>query len=455
MFRIFFTSLGCDKNLVDSEVMLALIAHGGFELVYDETQADIAVINTCSFIQDAVTESVEHIISLGALKKRGLKYLVVTGCLAQRYRDDIFNELPEVDAVIGTGDYDKILEIITELTDKHGKISAVSDICAADESLAENRMLTGLTHVAYLKIAEGCDNNCTYCTIPKIRGRYRSRSTESLLREARNLSGLGVRELVIIAQDTANYGIDLYGESRLHILLNKLSEIDGIEWIRLMYAYPEHITDALITEMTRNAKICHYIDMPIQHSSDKIIRNMGRRGSNAELRALITKLREHMPDICIRTTLIVGFPGETRADFAELMDFAKDMRFDRLGVFEYSREEGTPAANLPGQKSLATKKRRKDTIMRLQRDITRAKNHAEIGKKLKIITDGKIDGAYCGRSYRDAYEIDGLVFFNADHEIMSGEFIEVTIKSATDYDLYATRDYSALSKVFAPRKMSE
>lgn len=438
MEKIFFISLGCDKNLVDSEVMLGLIEKNGYAVTYDEHEADAVVVNTCGFIADAVKESIENILGIGSLKEDGkLKALIVTGCLVERYKDEIFKEMPEVDAVVGTGDYEKIASVLNDVLDGKKRISAISDRNNNPaEASVENRVLTGPGHYAYLKIAEGCVNRCTYCTIWQIRGEYRSRRIESLVRETENLAGKGVKELILAAQDTALYGIDLYGESCLDKLISELSKISGIEWIRILYAYPEHITDALIEEMAKNPKCCHYIDMPIQHADDKILNLMGRRSSHYNLKLLIKKLRSAIPDIAIRTTLITGFPGEGDDEFENLLNFVTDIGFDRLGVFEYSREDGTLAANMPEQVSAKTKRKRKEIIMKTQKEISAAKLKNKTGQKLKVIVDGKIEDAYCGRSFMDCYGIDGMVFFDAEYEILSGEFVEVEVTGSSEYDLY-------------------
>lgn len=438
MEKIYFISLGCDKNLVDSEAMLGLINKYGYTVTTDENEADAVVVNTCGFIAEAVKESIENILNMGALKESGrLKALVVAGCLVERYKDDIFKEMPEVDAVVGTGDYDKIVSVLKETIDGKKGISEITGRNnKAPETAYENRMLTGPGHFAYLKIAEGCGNRCTYCTIWQIRGDYRSRSIESLVREAENLAAKGVKELILAAQDTALYGVDLYGESCLEKLISKLSEISGIEWIRILYAYPEHITDKLIDEMAKNPKCCHYIDMPIQHADNFILSEMGRKGTNEALRKLINRLREKMPDIAIRTTLIVGFPGEGENEFNNLLKFVTDIGFDRLGVFEYSREEGTKAAKMKEQVNPKVKRARKEALLNAQKEISESRLIEKVGKTIRVIIDGRIDSAYVGRSYMDCYEIDGMVFVNAEYEILSGEFVEVEITSHSEYDLY-------------------
>ncbi|MDR1689915.1 MAG: 30S ribosomal protein S12 methylthiotransferase RimO [Clostridiales bacterium] len=436
--KIFFISLGCDKNLVDSEVMIGILERNGFEITYDEHCADAAIINTCGFIADAVKESIENIAETGLLKENGkLKALIVTGCLVSRYKEEILKEMPEVDAVVGAGDYDKIADVLSEIINGKKRIAQItqnSNIITG--AVAENRTLTGAGYFAYLKIAEGCGNRCSYCTIWQIRGSYRSRDMKSLISEAEILAGKGVRELILVAQDTALYGTDLYGESRLHELIRRLSEIDGIKWIRVLYAYPEHITDNLIEEMAQNSKVCHYIDIPIQHADNNILSAMGRSSTAKNLELLITKLRQSMPDIALRTTLIAGFPGEGEEEFLNLKSFVERIRFDSLGVFEYSKEDGTKAAKMKNQVRKADKKKRRDLLMKTQKEISRGKLSQMVGQTLEVITDGKIEGSYCGRSYAQCYGIDGMIFFDADYEIISGEFVNVKITGCGDYDLY-------------------
>lgn len=438
--KIAFVSLGCDKNLIDSEIMLGLIDEEGYVITPNEDEADIVIINSCGFIMDANEEAIENILRVADYKKEGkLKGIIVTGCMAQRYKEQIFESLPEVDAVVGTGDFEQIGEVIKKLTAGEKQIELVTDKNKKlDENNSYKRMITTTGGYGYLKIAEGCDNFCTYCTIPSLRGKYRSRSFESLIKEAEIMAEKGVREIIMIAQDTSLYGTDLYGKNRLHELLAEVSKIEGIEWIRLLYCYPEHITDETIEEMARNPKVCHYIDMPIQHADDSILKAMGRRNNRASLEAVIAKLREKMPDICIRTTLIVGFPNEGEEEFKNLVDFVEKAKFDRLGVFTYSREEGTPAYNMPNQIDEEVKAERKDYIMELQKGISAEKCNSFIGKTLKVIVEGKIEGednAYCGRSYRDCYEIDGFVFFESENDLLAGDFYNVKIVQASDYDL--------------------
>lgn len=437
-FKIAFVSLGCDKNLVDSEIMLGLIQEEGYTIISDPNDAHIVIVNTCGFILDATEEGIENVLRIAELKSSGnCKGLIVTGCMAQRYKKEIFEDIKEVDAVVGTGDFESIGRVIKEVL-QGNKVELVTDINnKLDGNNSFKRILTTPGYLAYLKIAEGCDNFCTYCTIPSLRGSYRSRTMESLVEETTILAKQGVKELVLIAQDTALYGTDIYNENKLHVLLNKLSCIEGIEWIRMLYCYPEHITDETITEMSTNEKVCHYIDMPIQHSEDKILKLMGRGNSKDEIRKVVEKLRKNMPDIIIRTTLIVGFPSESEKDFNDLIDFIQEIKFNKLGVFPYSQEEGTPACKLPNQIDEDVKNERKDKIMELQKYISANALREYIGKTIKVIVEGKMvdDEVYCGRSYMDCYDIDGLVFFNSETEILSGEFLNILITDALDYDL--------------------
>ncbi len=438
--KICFISLGCDKNLVDSEIMLGLIDREGYIITQDEADADIIIINSCGFIAEASEEAIENILRVSEYKQTGkLKGLIVTGCMAQRYKNEIFKLLPEVDAVVGTADFEDIGDVIKAVIDGGKNVIKITDKDKRlDESLPMMRMMTSIGGFAYLKIAEGCDAHCTYCTIPSLRGRYRSRTIESLVEETKLLAEKGVTELIIVAQDTALYGKDIYEKPCLHTLLKKLSEVEGIRWIRILYAYPENITDELILEMATNPKICHYLDMPIQHASDNVLKMMGRRSRQAELYGIIDKLRRAVPDICLRTTLIVGFPGETEEDFNILKEFINKVGFDRLGVFEYSREDGTPAAKMKRQIHHSTKKRRKREIMELQNEISERICKGYIGRKLEVMVEGKLsgeDGVYIGRSYRDCYEIDGYVFFGSDRELLSGDYTEVLITSSSEYDL--------------------
>jgi len=441
--KIAFVSLGCDKNLVDSEVMLGIIDREGYTITNAEEEADVIIVNTCGFILEATDEGIESVIDAGKYKEEGnCKALIVTGCMAQRYRDEIFNELPEVDGVVGTGDFEAIASVIKSVLGGE-KVKLVTDINnLINEQNSINRFLSTPPYFAYMKIAEGCDNRCTYCTIPSLRGKYRSRTMESLIKEAEGLVMKGVREIILVAQDTALYGRDLYGKSMLHELVKKLSEIECLEWIRVLYAYPEHITDEFIDEMARNPKLCHYIDMPVQHSEDEILKRMKRQSNRKKLIEVIHKLRAKVPDIAIRSTLIVGFPGETLEDFNGLCEFVQEIKFDRLGVFTYSKEEGTPASIMEDQIEEGEKIKRKEFILEIQKGISAEKCSEKIGKTLKVIVEGKVeDGVYCGRSYMDCYEIDGLVFFNSGEEIIAGDFKDILIKESSDYDLIGEINY--------------
>lgn len=430
--KVLLISLGCDKNLVDSEVMLGLLNKAGHQITNDETEADVVVVNTCAFIKDAKEESINTIIEMGELKKTGkLKKLIVAGCLSQRYKDEIMTELPEIDVIIGATNFDKIVEAIG--TDEE---AIVDDIDYTPASVRE-RIVTTTASMAYLKIAEGCNKMCTYCIIPHIRGRYRSVPMDSLLDSARRLADDGIKELVLVAQETTLYGIDLYGEKRLPELLTKLSDIDGIEWIRLLYCYPEEITDDLIETMAANPKICHYIDIPIQHSENAILKRMGRRTSREDIVELVGRLRSAMPDIAIRTTLISGFPGETQEQHNGLVDFVDQCEFDRLGVFTYSPEEGTPAASYPDQVDEAVAEKWRDEIMELQQEISYEKNQEFVGTVMKVLIEGYLsdDDVYVGRTYRDAPGVDGIVFVSAPYELMSGTYVDVKITEGNEYDL--------------------
>lgn len=430
--KVLLISLGCDKNLVDSEVMLGLLNKAGHQITNDETEADVVVVNTCAFIKDAKEESINTIIEMGELKKTGkLKKLIVAGCLSQRYKDEIMTELPEIDVIIGATNFDKIVEAIG--TDEE---AIVDDIDYTPAPVRE-RIVTTTASMAYLKIAEGCNKMCTYCIIPHIRGRYRSVPMDSLLDSARRLADDGIKELVLVAQETTLYGIDLYGEKRLPELLTKLSDIDGIEWIRLLYCYPEEITDDLIETMAANPKICHYIDIPIQHSENAILKRMGRKTSREDIVELVGRLRSAMPDIAIRTTLISGFPGETQEQHNGLVDFVDQCEFDRLGVFTYSPEEGTPAASYPDQVDEAVAEKWRDEIMELQQEISYEKNQEFVGTVMKVLIEGYLsdDDVYVGRTYRDAPGVDGIVFVSAPYELMSGTYVDVKITEGNEYDL--------------------
>lgn len=434
-----FTSLGCDKNRVDSEVMLGILAQNGFQTIADEAEADIIVINTCCFIKDALDESIETILEMAEYKKTGkCKGLIVAGCLGQRYEKEFFDELPEVDAVIGTAAYESVAEVAADILKGKMGEKYLEDIDRPmEDTNGKLRILSTAPYFAYLKISEGCDNHCTYCVIPKLRGKHRSRTMESLVEEAKVLADNGVKELVIVAQDTSIYGRDLYGEPKLHALLEELSKVDGIEWIRLLYCYPETLTQETIDEMARNEKICHYIDMPIQHGNDAVLKRMGRKSIQALIKEKVAALRGAMPDIAIRTTLIVGFPGETEEEFQDLVEFVEEMRFDRLGVFSYSQEEGTAAAIMENQIDEDLKEVRKETIMDIQKNIAASLCEKEVGKVVQVLVEGKLpeENIYCGRTRRDAPDIDGLVFLTAEEELYSGDFVTARIREAGDYDL--------------------
>ena len=440
--NILFISLGCDKNLVDTEVMLGILAQRGHQMVDDENEADIIIINTCCFIHDAKEESIQNILEMAQLKERGrLKALIVTGCLAQRNKDEILKEIPEVDAVLGTTSYEEIGNVIDSVLSDNMVERGQSRITMKDvdylPEVKTKRLVTTGGHFAYLKIAEGCDKHCTYCIIPKVRGNYRSVPMENLLKEARELAEGGVKELILVAQETTVYGQDIYGEKMLPKLLRELCKISGIQWIRILYCYPEEITEELIQTMKEEPKICHYLDLPIQHASDAILKKMGRRTSKAQLIETIEKLRAAMPDIALRTTLITGFPGETQEDHEELMDFIDRMEFERLGVFTYSPEEDTPAAKMDGQIDEEVKEDRQAELMELQQDIVFEQAEDMIGRELLVMIEGKVadENAYVGRTYRDAPNVDGLIFVNTDEELMSGDFAKVKVTGAMEYDL--------------------
>ena len=434
--KILFISLGCDKNLVDSEVMLGILADRGFEMTDTEDDADIIIINTCCFINDAKEESIDTILEMAEYKKTGsCKALIVTGCLAQRYKQEIVDEIPEVDAVIGTSKYDEIFDAV----DQALKGSHFLDVDDLDRlpSVPGKRILTTGGHYAHLKIAEGCDKHCTYCIIPKIRGNYRSVPMEQLLAEAASLAEQGVKELILVAQETTLYGVDLYGKKSLHILLQELAKIKGIRWIRILYCYPEEIYPELIETIKNEKKVCHYLDMPIQHASDAILKRMGRRTTKAQLKETVSLLRKEIPDIVLRTTLIAGFPGETQEQHEELMEFVDEMEFERLGVFAYSPEENTPAASMPDQIPEEIKEERRDAILELQQEIAFDKAADMVGRTLYAMIEGKVadEPAYVARTYADSPDIDGYVFVNTGEMLMSGDFVKVKITGSAEYDL--------------------
>ena len=440
--KILFISLGCDKNLVDSEMMLGLLTKNGYTLTDDETQADVIVINTCCFIHDAKEESINTILEMAQYKDQNLKALVVAGCLAERYKDEILEEIPEIDAVLGTTSYDAIVDAVNEAL-KGQSYEHYESIDYLPDNSKVDRVVTTGSHMAYLKIAEGCDKRCSYCIIPKIRGHFRSVPMEELLREAESLAQQGVRELVLVAQETTLYGKDLTGKKELPTLIHNLCKIDGIEWIRLLYCYPEEINDELIEVIKTEEKVCHYIDMPIQHSENRILQRMGRRTSREDLVAVIQKLRKEIPDIAIRTTLITGFPGETQKDHEGLLEFVKECRFERLGVFTYSPEEETLAAEFEDQIPEEVKEERRDEIMMLQQEISFEHTQEMVGKVVKVMVEGYLyeDDIYIGRSYMDAPKVDGCVFINSQEELMTGDFVYVKITQGREYDMIGEVDY--------------
>ena len=443
MKNVLMISLGCDKNLVDSEKMLGLLAEGGYTIVEEEAEADAIVINTCCFIHDAKEESIETILEMASWKEKGrLKALVITGCLAQRYKDEIAKELPEVDAVIGISGCTEIVPVLDALlkeaqTEEEHPLVCCPSIDLLTPSLSDKRMVTTGSYTAYLKIAEGCNKRCTYCVIPYIRGRYRSFPMEDLLDEAGRLVEGGAKELILIAQETTVYGMDLYGKKMLPELLHRLCGLEGLDWIRILYCYPEEITDELIQVMKEEEKICHYLDIPIQHSEDSILKRMGRKTDRAELTELIGKLRREIPDIILRTTLITGFPGETEEEFERMKDFVEQMRFDRLGVFTYSPEEGTKAADMEGQIDEECKEARRDAVMELQQQISAEKAASMVGKEISVLIEGYLyeEDIYVGRTYMDAPKVDGNVFVRSEEEMISGDIVPVRITGASEYDL--------------------
>ena len=438
--KVGFVSLGCPKNQLDTEVMLHEVANAGYEITPEETEADIVIVNTCGFIESAKREAIDNILDVAWLKKhKGLKALIVTGCLAERYRESILDELPEVDAVLGVGSIHNIVEAIEAVTSPKKKKSYRYTSFEDKECvrLGGDRVLTTPEYTAYLKIAEGCDNRCAYCAIPSIRGRFRSRTEEDIVAEAKQLDALGVKELTIVAQDVTRYGKDIYGEYRLDKLLRKITDATSIPWIRLLYCYPDKITDGLIAEMRDNPRILKYIDLPIQHISDNMLTAMNRHGDSAMIKEVISKLRREIPDIVIRTTFIVGFPGETEEDFEELCEFVKETKFERAGVFTYSREEDTPAYDFDGQIDEQVKQDRMDMLMREQLEINEARNRSMIGKTLTVLCEeyDPVSEVHFGRGEADAPEIDGKIYFRSDVRIAPGSFVKVKIRDVLDYDL--------------------
>lgn len=436
MKKVLFISLGCDKNLTDSEEMLGMLVENGYEITNDETEAEVIVINTCAFIHDAKEESVNTILEMARYREEGTcKALLVTGCLAQRYKEEIVGEIPEVDAVLGTASYDEIIKALNQVFSGESFLE-FKDINSLPKH-SRKRVITTGGYFEYLKIAEGCDKHCTYCIIPKLRGNFRSIPMEQLLSQAEYLAEQGVRELILVAQETTVYGKDLYGEKSLHILLKKLCQIPGIQWIRVLYCYPEEIYPELIQTMKEEPKICHYLDLPIQHCSDRILKRMGRRTTKQELVDIVETLRREIPDIILRTTLITGFPGETQEDHEELMEFIDTMEFDRLGVFTYSPEEDTPAAIMPDQIDEEVKLDRQAELMELQQEISLDKGNDKIGSVVEVMIEGKVadENAYVARTYGDAPNVDGYIFVNTGTELMSGDFARVHVTGALEYDL--------------------
>lgn len=434
--KINMISLGCDKNTVDAEMMLGLSAEYGFDYTDNEFEADVIIVNTCCFILEAKEESIETILDVARLKKEAnLKVLIVSGCMAQRYKDEILKEIPEVDALVGTSSYDKIVEVINEVLAGKKNIEFL-DLDRLPNVTTKRKNSSGNWY-AYLKIAEGCDKNCTYCIIPSLRGHYKSYPIDVLVKQARELASEGVKELILVAQETTLYGTDIYGKKSLPTLLEELVKIEEIEWIRILYCYPEEITDELIETIAAQDKICNYLDIPIQHASDKILRRMARRTRQSEIRETIKKLRDKIPDIVLRTTFITGFPGEDESDFADLVDFVSEMEFDRLGVFTYSEEEGTPAATFEDQIDEDIKVYRRDEIMLLQQDISKNKLSKMVGKTLKVVIEGKLadEDVYVGRTYMDIPDVDGCIFINSDFNHISGDFVEVLVTDSSEYDL--------------------
>ncbi len=454
--KLMLVSLGCDKNLVDTEMMMGQLAGREFftdkeqnrkftiEFTDNEEEAEIIIVNTCCFINDAKEESVDTLLAMAEFKKTGsCKVLIAAGCMAQRYRREIIDEIPEVDAVVGTASYDRIAEVLERVfAGEHCNVFEELDRLPDNRG---KRLVTTGGHYAYLKIAEGCDKCCTYCIIPKIRGKFRSYPIETLVSQAKTLAAGGVKELLLVAQETTLYGKDLYGEKSLHRLLKELCKIEGLVWIRILYCYPEELYDELIAVIKEEPKVCHYLDMPIQHADDDVLRRMGRRTNQADLRAVIEKLRREIPDIALRTTLIAGFPGETKEAHEELLSFVDEMEFDRLGCFAYSAEEDTPAFSFPNQIEEETKEQWRDEIMELQQEVSMDKSEERIGKTYRVMIEGRVAGenAYVGRTYMDAPNVDGYIFVNTDEELMTGDFVPVRVTGALEYDLIGEIDYES------------
>lgn len=435
--KVLFISLGCDKNTVDSEMMLGILASHGYEITDSDEDAEAAVVNSCCFIGDAKQESIDNILQMAELKSKGqLKALIVTGCLGQRYTEDIHKEIPEVDAILGISSWDKIADTLDSIINKSGAKDELADI-QSPALCGYDRLLTSGGHFAYLKIAEGCNKRCTYCVIPYVRGNYRSVPMETLVAEAKKLVEGGVRELILVAQETTLYGVDIYGQKSLPKLLKELAKIDELRWIRILYCYPEEITEELIDTIKKEQKVCHYLDIPIQHAADHMLKAMARKTTRREITESIRKLREAIPDIALRTTFITGFPGETGADHREMVDFVKEIKFDRLGAFTYSREEGTKAAAMKGQKPQWIKKRRRNKIMAIQQQIAWEKAAAMAGETIDVMIEGKLvsEGVYVGRTYKDAPGVDGEVFVESSRDLMSGDFVRVKVTGSREYDL--------------------
>lgn len=436
--NIFFVSLGCDKNLVDSEMMITSLRKNGFVLTDDIEDADVIVVNTCCFIGDAKEESINTLIEMGGYKEGRCKLLVATGCLAQRYHNEIKEDIPEVDLIVGTMGYEDLSEKINEALGGKGVLESLKDIDYLPTPLTDRDSMSG-GYYAYLKIAEGCDKCCTYCVIPKVRGHYRSVPMDNLIAQAKHLVANGAKELILVAQETTLYGKDIYGEKSLPKLLEELSKIDELKWIRILYCYPEEITDELISAIKNLPKVCHYLDMPIQHGSDDVLRRMGRWTNREQIEKTVAKLREEIPDIALRTTLITGFPGETEDDFEQVKGFVKKMEFDRLGVFTYSREEDTPAAEMDGQIDEEVKEARRDEIMQIQQDIAFDKSNSRVGEIYEVMIEGRLpdEGVYIARTYMDAPDVDGYVFIQSDYNLDSGDFVKVEVTRSDEYDLIA------------------
>lgn len=434
-YKISMVSLGCSKNLIDSEQMIGVLKGKDYEVTEDHSEADIIVVNTCGFIDKAKEESIDTILEAAEQKAHGkCKCLIVAGCLSERYREELLDEIPEVDGVLGTGNIVEIAEIV-EKSLAGERVSKFGDV-DADYFEDSKRVISTPSHSAYIKISEGCDNLCTYCIIPKLRGKYRSRKIESILDEARGLAESGTKELILIAQDTSKYGMDLYGEYRLPELLDELQKLEGIEWIRILYIYPETFTDELVDAIARNSKVAKYVDIPIQHINDRVLKLMNRKTDKSSITALVEKLRSKVEGIVIRTTLIVGFPGEEEDEFRELKDYVGEMKFDRLGVFAYSQEEDTPAAKMKDQVDEEVKEQRQLEVMKVQKDISEEKSRSNIGRKFRVLIEEKVeDGVYLGRTYMDSPEIDGLVYVHSDRKLEIGEFQTVIVKDALEYDL--------------------